>query len=73
MAAGTGGGQGGGGRGGGTGRGGGAGPGRRGGPKGGGPDGTCICPNCGYKTRHNVDKPCSELIYPHCGAPMTRE
>lgn len=58
---------------GGQGQGRGRGPGRMGGPKAAGPDGNCICPNCGHKVPHKVGQPCYEVNCPECGAQMTRE
>ena len=46
--------------------------GRMGGPKSGGPGGSCVCPECGYKTKHTTGQPCSEIECPKCGAEMTR-
>jgi predicted amidophosphoribosyltransferase len=37
-----------------------------------GPGGYCLCPNCGEKIRHEVGKPCYEIICPSCGSKMTR-
>ena len=61
-------GQGGGRGGGGGGRGGGGG----GGGYGLGPDGECMCINCGYRTPHQRGTPCYNLSCPKCGAKMTR-
>lgn len=38
-----------------------------------GPGGNCICPNCGYKTKHIVAEPCNKSTCPKCGARMTKE
>lgn len=38
-----------------------------------GPNGNCICPNCGYKTKHIVAEPCNKSTCPKCGARMTKE
>ena len=57
----------------GTGRGLGRGGGRgRMGGSGLGAGGECVCPNCGYKTTHQVGTPCYKIQCPKCGAPMTR-
>lgn len=47
--------------------------GRMGGPVAGGPDGTCICPNCGHTEPHQRRKPCNQKTCPGCGTPMTRQ
>jgi hypothetical protein len=60
------------GRGRGGGRGQGRGLGRMGGPKAAGPDGKCICPDCGHKVPHVVGQPCNEKKCPKCGTMMTR-
>ncbi|MEW5722680.1 MAG: NifB/NifX family molybdenum-iron cluster-binding protein [Thermodesulfobacteriota bacterium] len=62
----------GGGRGGGLGRGG---PrrGARGGPLAAGPDGFCLCPQCGHREPHQRGRPCVERKCPRCGIAMTRE
>lgn len=52
---------------------GGGGRGRMGGPYSAGPGGSCVCPQCGYKTAHAAGKPCSDLKCPKCGVRMTRE
>ena len=57
----------------GGGRGGCRGPGLMGGPKTAGPDGKCICPNCGHQVLHQVAQPCYEIKCPKCGTEMTRE
>ena len=52
----------------------GGGRGRMGGTKAGaGPDGYCICPNCGHKAPHQVGVPCYEMNCPKCGTKMVRE
>jgi hypothetical protein len=38
-----------------------------------GPDGNCICPNCGTKVRHIIGVLCNRTKCPKCGALMTRE
>ena len=30
----------------------------------------CVCPNCGYKTKHKRGVPCSSIKCPKCGSPM---
>jgi len=30
----------------------------------------CICPECGFETEHDRDKPCAEISCPKCGSPM---
>lgn len=37
-----------------------------------GPGGECICPNCGYRTQHQVGVPCYNQQCPKCGTMMTR-
>ena len=37
-----------------------------------GPDGECICPNCGYREPHKRGIPCYTIKCPRCGALMTR-
>jgi hypothetical protein len=59
------------GRGGGRGRG--RGPGRKGGPKAAGPDGQCVCPNCGHKQPHVAGEPCFEKKCPKCNTTMVRD
>jgi predicted Fe-Mo cluster-binding NifX family protein len=63
---------GGGGMGSGKGMGGGRG-GRMGGPLAAGPDGNCVCPQCGHKEPHQVGIPCAQKQCPKCGAVMVRE
>lgn len=38
-----------------------------------GPDGTCVCPNCGEKAAHQLGIACLDMKCPKCGTPMTRE
>ncbi len=38
-----------------------------------GPEGYCICPNCGEKVSHQLGTPCYEQSCPKCGTTMTRE
>ena len=59
--------------GGGQGSGQGQGPGRMGGPKAAGPDGSCICPQCGHKEKHVAGKPCNQQKCPKCGIQLVRE
>ena len=67
-------GQGGRGMGGGQGRGqGGRRAGRGGGPLAAGPDGSCVCPQCGRKEPHQRGLPCFERKCPNCGAVMVRQ
>jgi predicted RNA-binding Zn-ribbon protein involved in translation (DUF1610 family) len=54
------------------------GPEQRGGRMGGtrrgaGPQGNCVCPNCGEKTTHRQGTPCYNMKCPKCGTKMTRE
>lgn len=59
--------------GGGGGRGqGGSGRGRMGGPAAAGPDGFCVCPQCGRKEPHQRGVPCNQVKCPDCGILMTR-
>lgn len=57
----------------GRGQGEGQGPGRMGGPLAAGPDGYCVCPNCGHKVKHVTGKPCNQEKCPKCDTQMTRE
>jgi len=57
--------------GGGGGRGGG-GRGRMGGAYKAGPQGECVCTSCGETVPHIPGQPCSQIVCPKCGAPMTR-
>lgn len=38
-----------------------------------GPDGNCICPNCGYTTPHARLVPCNGRLCPKCNTILTRE
>ena len=38
-----------------------------------GPEGYCICPNCGYKTKHQRGIPCSTIKCPKCNTNLIRE
>ena len=38
-----------------------------------GPDGKCICPECGTETEHETGKACNEQTCPDCVAKMTRK
>jgi len=37
-----------------------------------GPEGDCLCPNCGHRELHQLAVPCYSRKCPKCGAPMTR-
>ncbi|AAM03612.1 TPA: hypothetical protein HA338_08790 [Methanosarcina acetivorans] len=39
----------------------------------GGPEGTCICPECGYEVSHRPGVPCIETKCEECGTPMVRK
>ena len=54
---------------GGSGRGGG---GRMGGGYAAGPEGNCVCPNCGATASHSRGIPCNGMVCPQCGSKMTR-
>ena len=45
----------------------------RGTSPGAGPDGNCVCPNCGIKVPHQRGTPCYNVNCPECGAKMVRE
>ncbi len=66
-------GQGGGGQQGGRGRGAGQRPGSMGGGKMAGPQGYCVCPQCGHREAHQRGTPCFDTTCPSCGATMTRD
>jgi hypothetical protein len=36
-----------------------------------GPDGNCLCPNCGHKEHNQLVVPCYNRKCPKCGTPMT--
>lgn len=38
-----------------------------------GPDGSCICPKCDYKTLHEKGHPCSDQKCPECGSTLERD
>jgi hypothetical protein len=38
-----------------------------------GPGGTCVCPDCGERVRHEFAEPCREVRCPACGKKMVRE
>ncbi len=38
-----------------------------------GPDGNCVCPDCGHKIKHEVGKRCMDIQCPECGTAMVRE
>ncbi len=38
-----------------------------------GPQGQCVCPQCGHRATHHPGTPCSGVLCPKCGARMTRE
>jgi hypothetical protein len=46
--------------------------GRNGGPMAAGPEGYCLCTQCGEKLAHDRGTPCVGSICPKCGAPMIR-
>jgi hypothetical protein len=37
-----------------------------------GPGGECMCPNCGYKTSHQIGVPCYNQRCPKCETMMVR-
>ena len=52
----------------------GGGRGRMGGNRpGAGPEGNCICPNCGERVPHQVGVPCYQVQCPKCKTNMVRE
>jgi len=38
-----------------------------------GPSGFCVCPQCGYKEKHQIGVSCYNKKCPKCGSSMTRE
>jgi len=40
--------------------------------QGSGPDGFCVCPQCGYKVSHQRGVPCPTMICPKCHVPLVR-
>lgn len=46
--------------------------GRKGGYAKAGPEGSCICPKCGAKTKHERAEPCINKRCPKCGTAMIR-
>jgi len=38
-----------------------------------GPQVFCVCPACGHKVAHQVNKKCKDQKCPQCGSAMTRE
>jgi uncharacterized paraquat-inducible protein A len=38
-----------------------------------GPEGYCVCPECGYKQNHKKGFPCSTIKCPKCNINLTRE
>ncbi len=47
--------------------------GRMGGPAAAGPEGLCVCPQCGEEQLHQRGVPCFESSCPKCGARMVRK
>ncbi len=45
---------------------------RMGGSFAGGPGGDCVCPECGYRQKHQSGTPCTSIKCPKCKNPMTR-
>ena len=37
-----------------------------------GPEGSCVCPRCGYAASHVIGNPCYQQTCPKCGNRMTR-
>jgi hypothetical protein len=62
-----------GGRGMGSGQGRGGGRGRMGGSFALGPEGYCLCTQCGHREKHERGIPCMQKKCPSCGATMVRE
>jgi hypothetical protein len=38
-----------------------------------GPEGSCVCPDCGEKVPHKRGVPCMHINCPKCGTKMVRE
>ncbi|MBD3229596.1 MAG: hypothetical protein GF329_15555 [Candidatus Lokiarchaeota archaeon] len=38
-----------------------------------GPGGFCVCPTCGYKTKHVPGKPCNQMTCPKCNTSLIRQ
>ncbi len=51
----------------------GGGRGRMGGSKAAGPDGLCVCPNCGKEVKHQIGMPCYQQTCPKCGTKIVRK
>ncbi len=51
----------------------GQGAGRMGGPFAAGPEGACVCPQCGYQEPHERGVPCTQKMCPKCGIAMSRQ
>jgi len=47
--------------------------GQRGEGQGAGPQGYCVCRQCGTKVAHQAGKPCNKTKCPKCGSAMVRE
>ena len=54
-------------------QGGGQGQGKRNRRRGAGPDGHCVCPECGHKEPHVAGQPCYQKKCPKCGTQLIRE
>ncbi|MEA1993881.1 MAG: hypothetical protein U9N35_05750 [Euryarchaeota archaeon] len=37
-----------------------------------GPGGNCVCPKCGYTTKHQLGTPCYQMKCPECGTQLRR-
>jgi predicted Fe-Mo cluster-binding NifX family protein len=57
----------------GKGQGTGRGMGRNQGPLAAGPNGSCVCPGCGYSEPHQRGVPCTQKKCPKCGTALTRQ
>jgi predicted DNA-binding protein (UPF0251 family) len=38
-----------------------------------GPNGYCVCPQCGFRKLHEAGRPCRKEVCPECGAAMVRQ